>query len=158
MEIREARPDDWTAVAALLAELGRPDVFAGGDAEQHREAYEAYLQRPDTVALVAEDDGAVVGFIDMEYRARLNFSSPQAWVPDLIVTERARSHGAGRALLAAAEERARTRGCFALSLESANWRGRAHAFYVREGMEHVSASFIKVLSEEEWPTQEQREE
>src|SRR5437667_10513833 len=105
MEIREARSDDWLAVAALLAELGRPDVLAESDADPHREAYEEYLARPDTVALVAEDDGRVVGFVDMEYRSRLNFSSPQAWIPDLIVTDRARSRGAGKALLAACEER-----------------------------------------------------
>jgi len=157
VEIREARPDDWTAVAALLAELGRPDVLGGSGAEEHERAFEAYLDRPDTVALVAEDEGAIVGFADMEYRSRLNFSSPQAWIPDLIVTERARSRGAGRALLAAGLERAHTHGCFALTLESATWRKRAHAFYEREGMKHVSASFAKVLREGEWPPQPQEE-
>jgi ribosomal protein S18 acetylase RimI-like enzyme len=151
VEVREARPDDWLAVAALLAELGRPDVLAEADTDRHQEAFEEYLARPDTVALVAEGEGGVVGFVDMEYRSRLNFASPQAWIPDLIVAKRARSLGAGKALLAACEERARTRGCFALSLESANWRDRAHAFYEREGMEHVSASFAKVLQEGEWP-------
>jgi ribosomal protein S18 acetylase RimI-like enzyme len=151
VEIREARSDDWLAVAALLAELGRPDVLAETDSDRHREAYEEYLARPDTVALVAEDAGRVVGFVDMEYRSRLNFSSPQAWIPDLIVTTRVRSRGAGKALLAACQERARTRGCFAVSLESANWRERAHAFYEREGMKNVSASFAKLLQEGEWP-------
>ena len=86
MEIREARKDDWLAVAALLAELGRPDVLAEADADMHRGAWEEYLERPDTVALVAEEEGAVVGFVDLEYRERLNFSAPQAWIPDLVVT------------------------------------------------------------------------
>ena len=157
MEIREARKDDWLAVAALLAELGRPDVLAEADADMHRGAWEEYLERPDTVALVAEEEGAVVGFVDLEYRERLNFSAPQAWIPDLVVTERARSRGAGKALLEACEERARTRGCFALSLESANWRERAHAFYERQGMQHVSASFAKLLQEGEWPPQPGKE-
>jgi GNAT superfamily N-acetyltransferase len=151
MEIREARPDDWTAVAALLAELGRPDVLGEADPEEHERAFRAYLERPDAVALVAEDGGAIVGFVDMEYRSRLNFSSPQAWIPELIVTGRARSRGAGRALLAAAEERARTRGCFSLTLESATWRERAHAFYEREGMAHAANAFAKALQDVEWP-------
>lgn len=151
VEIREARPDDWPAVAALLAELGRPDVLGGGEPEAHQAAFEEYLERPDTVALVAEDEGMVAGFVDMEYRQRLNFSTPQAWIPDLIVTEAVRSRGAGKALLAAAEERARTRGCFSLTLESATWRERAHAFYAREGMKHVSASFAKVFEGVDWP-------
>jgi GNAT superfamily N-acetyltransferase len=151
MDIREARPDDWLAVAALLAELGRPDVLAEADSEAHRQAFEEYLERTDTVALVAEEEGQVVGFVDMDYRQRLNFSTPQAWIPDLIVTERARSSGVGKALLAACEERARTRGCWSLALESANWRERAHAFYEREGMQHVSAAFAKLLQDLEWP-------
>ena len=151
MEIREAQPDDWPAVASLLAELGRPDVLGGPDADRHREAFEAYLERPDTVALVAEDERAVVGFVDIDYRFRLNFAKPQAWIPDLIVTKRARSRGVGAALLAAAEERARTRDCFSLTLESATWRERAHAFYEREGMKHVSNSFFKPLGGEDWP-------
>jgi ribosomal protein S18 acetylase RimI-like enzyme len=151
VEIREARAADWPVVAELLAELGRPDVRGRDDEDEHRAAFEAYLRRPDAVALVAEEDGNVVGFVDLEFRARLNFKAPQAWIPDLIVAESARSRGAGKALLAAAEERSRARGCFVLTLESANWRERAHAFYEREGMENVSASFAKVLGGEEFP-------
>ena len=157
MEVREAQPEDWLAVAALLAELGRPDVLAEADTDRHRGAFEEYLERPDTVALVAEDEGSVIGFVDMDYRPRLNFSSPQAWIPDLIVTRRARSRGAGKALLAACEERARTRGCWSITLESANWRERAHAFYEREGMKNVSASFAKLLQELEWPPPKREE-
>ena len=119
MEIREARASDWPAVAALLAELGRPDVRGHDDEDEHRRAFEAYLERPDAVAFVAEEDGRVVGFVDLEFRQRLNFRTPQAWIPDLVVAEHSRSRGAGAALLAAAEQLARERGCFALSLESA---------------------------------------
>ena len=66
-------------------------------------------------------------------------------------TEDARSRGAGKALLARAEERARERQAFALTLESANWRTRAHAFYEREGMESTSKEFVKVLRDFGWP-------
>src|SRR3954468_478106 len=110
MEVREGQPADWLPAAALRAELRRPDVLATSDPDRHRIAYEEYLERPDTVALVAEDEGGILGFVDMEYRERLNFVSPQAWIPDLIVTARARSSGVGKALLSACEERARTRG------------------------------------------------
>jgi GNAT superfamily N-acetyltransferase len=157
MEIREARADDWAEVAKLLAELGRPDVLERKDEDEHRQAFERYLADPDTAALVAVDEDRVIGFVDLEFRARLNFDAPQAWVPDLIVTEQSRSLGAGKALIAAAEERARERGCFALTLESATWRERAHAFYQREGMKHVSASFAKLLSGEDWPPQPREE-
>jgi len=144
--VRDATPEDWPAVEALLAELGRPDVRGAPEEDAARGLYLAYLDRNDTEALVAEDDGRVVGFVDMEYRPRLNFTTPQAWIPDLIVSEDARSRGAGAALLARCEELARARDCWSLSLESANWRDRAHAFYQREGLQDLAKSFSKGLS------------
>jgi GNAT superfamily N-acetyltransferase len=152
-EVRPAGAPDWPAVAALLAELGRPDVLGGPEEEGARQVFLAYLDRDDTEALVAEEDGQVVGFVDMEYRTRLNFLEPQAWIPDLIVTENGRSRGAGAALLARCEELARARGCWSLSLESANWRDRAHAFYLREGLADVAKAFSKPLSDRglNWP-------
>jgi GNAT superfamily N-acetyltransferase len=152
-EVRPATAEDWPAVAALLAELGRPDVLGGAEEEPARQVFLAYLAREDTEALVAVERGRVVGFVDMEYRARLNFIEAQAWIPDLIVTEDGRSRGAGAALLARCEELARARGCWSLSLESANWRDRAHAFYRREGFSDLAKSFSKSLSGEglHWP-------
>ena len=64
MDVREATAADWPAVSALLAELGRPDVRGASDEEFHRGRFEDYVARPDTAALVAVDDGDVVGFID----------------------------------------------------------------------------------------------
>lgn len=153
MEVRDARPSDWPAVSALLAELGRPDVRDRDDEPEHQAGFEAYLERPDTVALVAVAGDSVVGFLDLEFRQRLNFRTPQAWVPDLIVSEESRSRGAGKALLGEAERRSRERGCWSLALESASWRTRAHAFYEREGMANNAGSFSKLLGGEidTWP-------
>src|SRR5438105_82367 len=99
VSVREANATDWPAVASLLAELGRPDVRGLDDEDWHGGRFGDYLARPDTVALVAELDGEVVGFCDLEFRQRLNFRTPQAWIPDLIVSESARSKGAGAALI-----------------------------------------------------------
>jgi len=151
MRIRDARESDWPAIAALLAELGRPDVLDTEDEEAHRQSFGFYLARPDAVALVAEYEGTVIGFVDMEFRPRLNFLALEAWIPDLVVSEAHRSAGAGRALLGRAVELAKARGCWGISLESATWRTRAHAFYEREEWERTGASFSKSLSEQVWP-------
>lgn len=153
MVIRDARAEDWPAVAALLAELGRPDVRGAADEREHAEAFAHYLDRDDTVALVAEEGADLVGFVDMEYRRRLNVREPQAWIPDLVVAETARGRGAGRALLEAAEERARATGCFALTLESANWRADSHAFYEHVGWTQSALSFIRLFADVPWPPQ-----
>jgi GNAT superfamily N-acetyltransferase len=151
VQVREARATDWPEVSALLADLGRPDVRDSDDEDVHRRRFEDYLGRPDTLALVAVDEGRVVGFIDVEFRQRLNFLEPQAWVPDLVVAEDSRSRGAGKALLGEAVARSRERGCWSLTLESASWRERAHAFYMREGMKDTAHSFTTLLLDVEWP-------
>jgi GNAT superfamily N-acetyltransferase len=149
--VREARPEDWPHVAGLLAELGRPDVRETPDESAAREIFLAYIARPDVVVLVAERDGRMIGFLDMEFRTRLNFTTPQAWIPDLIVSEFQRSGGIGAALLHRAEELARDRGCWGMALESATWRERAHDFYEREGWSDSGKSFFKSLSDRQWP-------
>lgn len=138
-------------MAELLAQLGRPDVRGTDQEAEARRVFLSYLAREDAVALVAERDGRLVGFLDMEYRTRLNFTSPQAWIPDLVVAEDARSEGAGGELIRRAEELARERGCWGMTLESASWRERAHAFYVREGWEDTGHAFTKSLSDLPWP-------
>ena len=152
MRVREASVDDWPAVAALLAELGRPDARDTDEEAEHAQEFTRYLGRDDTIALVADRAGEVVGFVDVEFRHRLNFLAPQAWIPDLVVAEDARGTGAGRALLEAAEQHARARGCWGMSLESATWREASHAFYEHVGWSATGKAFSRLLVKGlQWP-------
>jgi len=145
MQVRPATASDFPAVCTLLVELGRPAV---GDRTRQscRRRFDTDLADPGADHLVAEDDrGETIGFVSLHYRPRLNQASEEAWVPDLIVTERARGTGAGRALLAEAERRARVRGCHRLALESGAARRRAHAVYLAAGMTDDGRYFTKEL-------------
>jgi GNAT superfamily N-acetyltransferase len=153
IDVREATTKDWPHVAALLAELGRPDVRGLEEEGRHAERFADYLARPDTVALVAVIDGEIVGFVDLEFRQRLNFRTLQAWIPDLVVSEAQRGRGVGTALMTRAEELSRERGCWSLTLESATWRKDAHRFYLREDLADSAYSFSKSLTGETWPPQ-----
>jgi GNAT superfamily N-acetyltransferase len=153
ISVREATSNDWPGVASLLAELGRPDVRGLEDEDWHGGRFADYLARPDTVGLVAEVDGEVAGFLDLEFRQRLNFPTPQAWIPDLVVSEEQRGRGVGAALMARAEELSKERDCWGMTLESATWRKDAHRFYLREGYDDSAYSFSKSLTGEPWPPQ-----
>ena len=145
MRIRAARREDFEAVSALLAALGRPAVTSA-TRDEARAVYEQQVLDPDSHHLVAEDDaGALVAFCSLHFRGRLNWSTPEAWVPDLLVAERARRAGLGRALLEEAQRRARDRGCHGLQLESGYQRAEAHHLYRRFGMRDVGKSFHKGL-------------
>jgi GNAT superfamily N-acetyltransferase len=151
ISVRPAEPEDFESVTALLEELGRPRVLGTDRAADARAQFDSWLEDPAMEAYVAEADGEVVGFVDLQFVQRLNFDAPQAWIPDLIVRESARSLGAGAKLMARVEASARKRGAFALTLESANWRTRAHAFYLRQGMTDAAKEFVKVLHDVGWP-------
>ncbi|QIA26724.1 GNAT family N-acetyltransferase [Thermaerobacter sp. PB12/4term] len=131
--VRPAEPRDFEAVTRLLEELGRPAVPPEAEAAA-REVYLRHLHRPDTASLVAELDGRVVGFMSLEFRDRLNQLRPQAWIPDLIVTESARGLGIGKALLQRGMELARERNCWSITLESGHHRKVAHQLYRAVGM------------------------
>ncbi len=61
----------------------------------------------------------------------------RTWLQDLVVDRAARSGGVGKALLAAAADWARERGCTHLALSSGGGRTDAHRFYEREGMDQA---------------------
>ena len=149
--VRPARPEDFEAVTSLLEDLGRPKILGTEREAEARDLYVSWLEDPALEAYVAEVDGTVAGFVDLQFVNRLNFDAPQAWIPDLIVRENARSRRVGTALVARAEAAARERGAFALTLESANWRTRAHAFYRRQGMTDSAKEFVKLLRDVGWP-------
>lgn len=142
--IRKALPSDWPGVAHVLAELGRPDARGTPEEETHRRVFVSYLERQDVDAFVAETSNDIVGFVNVEYRARLNRDRLEAWIPELVVAESARGTGIGTKLLARAEEAALQRGCWGISLESATWRVDAHRFYEREGWADEAKAFFKV--------------
>jgi GNAT superfamily N-acetyltransferase len=142
---------DWSAVVTLLRELGRPVPDDAETDPRLRSDFEQYLARPDAVALLAEENGRTVGFLDMEFRVRLGLSGPQAWIPDLVVTEARQGSGSGRALIERAETLAREHGCWGMSLESATWREGSHAFYRRVGWRETGKSFTKPLGDLPWP-------
>jgi glucosamine-phosphate N-acetyltransferase len=145
VRVRSAEPGDFDAVVGLLEQLGRAEV-TDETRERCREIYQAQLADPTADHLVAEDeDGAVVGFCSLHFRDCLNYATPQAWIPDLIVDQRARRRGTGRALLEEAERRARARGCWVLTLESAYWREEAHRLYTTAGMADAAKVFTKSL-------------
>jgi GNAT superfamily N-acetyltransferase len=148
VRIRAATVEDWPAVAGLLVELGRDVSAAAISNPSFVIHFGGHLAMRESRTLVAQAQGErVVGFLDMEFRQRLGHPRPQAWVNDLVVTESARGSGVGAALLAEAEEHARRRGCFRMSLETANWRDATHRFYQREGWTDNGKWYVKLLDE-----------
>ena len=134
MPVRNAEPRDAEAVLALMAALGRPPVAA--DPDDQADIFRAHLEHPDAEVFVAELDGAIAGAVSLWVRPRLNWTTPEAWIPDLYVDPAFRRRGAARALLDACVAAARERGCHRLVLESGHERAEAHQLYESYGFTH----------------------
>ena len=142
MRIREARPEDAPALAALLAELGYPD----GD-ERVRSRVAAFACDPSSFVLVAEDGGRLLGAASATVMPLLHEDGGWCRLSALVVSESSRRAGVGRALVADAEGRARAGGCRYLEVTSGERSDReaAHAFYEALGLEQVSRRYLKEL-------------
>jgi ribosomal protein S18 acetylase RimI-like enzyme len=142
MKLRVARADLGNAhhVEGLLEVLDSyaADPVGGGVplSDEVRRRLPAMLRDWQTALVLLAFDGdrpvgAAVCFFGMStFRAR-----PLLNIHDLAVLPQHRGRGVGRALLTAAEEHARERGCCKLTLEVQDDNTRARALYRRFGFE-----------------------
>jgi ribosomal protein S18 acetylase RimI-like enzyme len=139
VKVRPADPRDADSVLALMEGLTRPTV--ADDPGPQRNVFLAHLEHDDASVFVAEIDGVVAGAASLWIQPRLNWTTPQAWIPDLYVGPAFRRRGAARALIDACAEEARRRGCHALVLESGHHRAEAHQLYESYGFEHYARAY-----------------
>ncbi len=126
-----------------MEELTRPPV--ADEPQPQRDIFQAHLEHPDAGIFVAELDGEVVGAVSVWIQPRLNWVTPQAWIPDLYVAPAFRRRGAARALLDACVAEARARGCHVLVLESGHHRAEAHELYESYGFQHFARAYALKL-------------
>ena len=137
--IREARPADVAALAALIRELG----YKVDDAE-------VAARLPDLAGagrrvLVAEQDGAVVGCLTTSMMHVLHRPAPVGRISMMVVADGLRSRGIGEALVREAEALLRADGCYMVEVTSNLARGDAHRFYERLGYEKTSVRLAREL-------------
>ena len=140
VEVRAARPEDATAVAELLGELGYPATKHEAGARLRRLA-----EDDRSHVLLACASGAVVGLAALHVTPLLERDAPACLMTALVVAARSRRRGIGAALAAAIEQEARERGCDRVVVGSAERRADAHAFYARLGYAYTGRRFVKAL-------------
>ena len=129
LRLRSLGEDDFAAASRLVAEMGAHRSPLPDRMDAVERAYREIIRRPSDASVVAEHDGAAIGICTVEIRASLRREAPDAWVPELVVSERFRGQGIGRALLERALRAARERGAERAVLESGAQRATAQALY-----------------------------
>ena len=133
MLIRDALATDVPAIVALYAddELGAGREQPGEPpAAEYRAGFAAVTADPRTRLVVADDDGQVVGTLQLTFLPHLvRRGGERAQIEAVRVASSRRGSGLGRELLSWAVERARERGCVLVQLTTDVARPDARRFY-----------------------------
>lgn len=142
MIVRQMKAHDAPDVAALSEQLGYPIT-----AEQIAAKFSTLNANTDHGFFVAEGENTVLGWVHV-YGVHLLESDPFAEIGGLVVEERQRRQGVGRALMQQSEEWARAKGYYCVRLRSGLHRTEAYIFHRQVGYELIKTAhtFRKILS------------
>ena len=135
---RRAGPQDLDALAVLF------DAYRGfygqpSDVARARDWLRTRMRVGESVVLVAERDGGIVGFTQL-YPMFSSVRTARTWIlNDLFVDSAQRKQGTGRALIEAAHAYAIETGAAAISLSTEHTNETAKALYRDIGYEPVTA-------------------
>lgn len=149
IQFRPARHDDLDAIVALLADDA---MSAGREAPDpslvpaYRTAFDEMAADPRQLPLVAEEEGRLVGYLQLSIIPGLAFRGcKRGLIESVRIASDRRGAGLGAAFIAHAVERARVNGCRLVQLTSTNERVDAHRFYERLGFTATHTGFKLTL-------------
>jgi ribosomal protein S18 acetylase RimI-like enzyme len=144
--IRIASNNDLPIILGLLYDLGRPKPQKDSDVEVFRKLVTKYLTDLDKTILVAELEGMkIVGMISIVFLSRLNQTTLETYIPELIVLKKYQNKGIGKKLINFCIVLAKEKKCHRIRLESGTLRKDSHQFYKSLGFEQSAISFTKNL-------------
>jgi diamine N-acetyltransferase len=148
LRVRRAVPADGPRILALDRELADFEKLRGPDDEEGRQLLSWIFESKRLEALVAEDEGKVVG-IALFYEGLGTFrAKPFLYLEDLVIGGQARSRGVGEALMAALAREVVSRGALRLEWTVLDWNEGAIRFYERLGARRPH-EWIKYALEDE---------
>lgn len=149
MTIRPAERADVPVIAGLIRGLASFEKL-GAEVTMTEDRLAANLFGPHHYAetLIAEQDGAAVGFALFFHNFSTFLAQPGIYLEDLFVIPEQRGRGVGRALLKELARLALERGCGRLEWSVLDWNREAIAFYERLGAQPNSEWTIYRLTGE----------
>jgi GNAT superfamily N-acetyltransferase len=145
--IREASDKDIPIILGLLYELGRPKPQKDSDVDTFRKLITKYLTDSDKqILVVVLDDVKIIGMVSMVFLPRLNRTTLEMYIPELVVLEKYHNQGIGKKLINSCIALAKEKKCHRIRLESGNQRKESHQFYKHLGFEQSALSFTKNLN------------
>ena len=140
LAIRKCGKEDIHQVVELFKQL-----WPGKNLNRDRlsSVFENMAASDNYEVLCAEKNGSVVGFASTAILHNFWQEGLILYITTMIVDNKNRRTGIGKALIARIEEIAIRKGCSKIELESAFHRAEAHAFYEKMGFEKRAYFFSK---------------
>lgn len=135
--IRTGTMEDCRAVYELICDMEARELPYG----EFQEVYRAQRADPRYLLLAAEEDGRVTGCLNLRVEAQLHHAGNIAEILELAVAPGCRNRRLGTALVEAACEAARERGCGQIEVACNQLRRDTHRFYTRCGMRNYHYKF-----------------
>ena len=144
--VREASDKDIPIILELLYDLGRSKPQKDSDSDTFRKLITKYLTDSDKqILVVVLDDVKIIGMASMVFLPRLNRTTLEMYIPELVVLEKYHNQGIGKKLINSCIVLAKEKKCHRIRLESGNQRKESHQFYKHLGFEQSALSFTKNL-------------
>jgi GNAT superfamily N-acetyltransferase len=139
VRVRPATAADAPVFLALVDRLADYERLARPDAEaRQRLVADAFGQRPRFSLLLAELDGAIVGYAVWFPTYSTFLARPTLYLEDLFVLPAARGQGAGLALFRECAAEAMRQGCARMDWAVLAWNRLGIQFYAARGARHLS--------------------
>ncbi len=137
---------DIPVLLDLLYQLGRPKPRDDFDLDSFRNLVKNYVTNSDKMIFVAKlNDVEIIGMVSVVLLPRLNNSSLEMYIPELIVIENFQNHGIGKKIMKHCIQFAKEKKCHRIRLESGIQRKNSHDFYKNLEFEQSSLSFSKII-------------
>jgi GNAT superfamily N-acetyltransferase len=141
---RPARSGDLAVIIALLSDdkLGVNRESFEGNSQAYEQAFAEIDGDPNNMVYVAEDDGRVIGCLQVTFIANLTFKGGRrALVEAVRVADSHQGQGLGKRLMEYVIDLARERGCRLVQLTSNKDRDDAIRFYEQFGFQPSHVGF-----------------
>jgi len=136
LSLRNAEERDFSAIRSLTLELrGVAKIETPSFQTDFHKAFSLCLDDPRCHLIVAERGTQIWGYLTLWLRPCLSHAGLSALIDDLVVAERARGQGTGRALLEEALKRAQGAGCVEIEVSTGFDNEPAQSLYRSQGFE-----------------------
>lgn len=142
MIIRAVDTKDFDDIYLLLQQLW-PDKEL--NKKDLMEIFSRGIKSQNELYFCAELNGKVIGFCSLGFKNSLWQEGYIGYVNEIVVDKLHRGKGIGTALLKAATDAAKEKGCKRIEMDSAFQRKEAHQFYEKSGFEKRAYLFSKKL-------------